>query len=126
MEKRTEEWLRQSDYDMDTADYMYKGGRYFYTVFMCHPAIEKSLKGLFYEKLRRIPPKSHSLVYLLNEAGIKPPERHGRFIIKLTEASIPTRYPEELARVQRDYTKSIVKDILAGSKEVVAWIKGQL
>jgi predicted nucleotidyltransferase len=25
MEKRTEEWLRQSDYDMDTAEYMYRG-----------------------------------------------------------------------------------------------------
>ena len=25
MEKRTEEWLRQADYDIDTAEYMYQG-----------------------------------------------------------------------------------------------------
>lgn len=126
MEKRTEEWLRQSDYDMDTADFMFQGGRYFYAVFMCHLAIEKSLKGLHYERPRQIPPKSHSLVYLLNEIGIRPPEEQGKFIIKLSEASIPTRYPEELARVQRDYTENIVKEILAKSKEVITWIRRQL
>ena len=126
MEKRTEEWLRQSDYDMDTADYMYYGSRYFYAVFMCHLAIEKSLKGLYYERLGQPPPKSHSLIYLLREIGIKPPEEHGRFIVKLNEASIPTRYPDELARVQKDYTENVVKEILAKSKEVVTWIKRQL
>jgi HEPN domain-containing protein len=126
MEKRTEEWLRQSDYDMDTADYMYHGGRYFYAVFMCHLAIEKSLKGLYYERLGQLPPKSHSLIYLLSEIGIKPPEEHGRFIVKLSEASIPTRYPDELARVQKDYTENVVKEILAKGKEIVTWIKRQL
>ena len=29
---------------MDTAAYMFRGGRYMYTVFMCHLAIEKALK----------------------------------------------------------------------------------
>jgi HEPN domain-containing protein len=126
MEERTAEWLRQSDYDMDTAHYMYHGGRYFYAVFMCHLAIEKSLKGLYYERLRQFPPKSHSLVYLLNEIGIKPPEGPGRFIIKLSEASIPTRYPEDLAKLQQNYTENIVREVLVKGKEVVTWIKRQL
>ncbi len=66
MERQTEEWLKQADYDMDTADYMYKGGRYIYAVFMCHLSVEKALKGLYFEQLRKIPPKSHNPVYLLN------------------------------------------------------------
>lgn len=37
-----EEWLRQADYDMDTAEYMFAGDRYFYAVFMCHLSIENS------------------------------------------------------------------------------------
>jgi HEPN domain-containing protein len=28
MEKRTEEWLRQAEYDIETAEYMYQGGRH--------------------------------------------------------------------------------------------------
>jgi HEPN domain-containing protein len=41
MGKDPQEWLRQADYDMDTAEYMYAGGRYLYTIFMCHLALEK-------------------------------------------------------------------------------------
>ena len=123
MENRTEEWLRQSDYDMDTAEYMHKGGRYIYAVFMCHLAVEKALKGLYYEKLRKIPPKSHNLIYLLNEIGIKPPREPGKFIVKLSEASIPTRYPENLIKLQQVYSEKVVRDILIAGKELVAWIK---
>lgn len=126
MEKRTEEWLRQSDYDMDTADYMHQGGRYIYAVFMCHLAIEKALKGLYYEKRRAFPPKSHNLIYLLNEIGVKPPEDPGKFIVKLSEAGVPIRYPEDLTKMQQTYTEAISGDILVRGKEVIAWIRKQL
>jgi HEPN domain-containing protein len=126
MEKRTEEWLKQADYDIDAAEYMYGGGRYLYAVFMCHLAVEKALKGLYFERRKEFPPKSHSLVFLLNEIGIKPPENQGRFIVRLSEASIPTRYPENLSKVQKDFTENIVKDILARGKEVIEWTKTQL
>ena len=126
MEQRTEEWLIQSDYDMETAEYMHNGGRHIYAVFMCHLSIEKALKGLYYEKLRLIPPKSHNLIYLLNEIGIKPPVKQGKFIVKLNEASIPTRYPENLQKLQKLYNEAAVKDILIDGKEVANWIKLQL
>jgi len=105
---------------MDTAEYLFQGGRYLYAVFMCHLAVEKVLKGLYFERLRETPPRSHSLVYLLNAFGIVPPETPGKFIIRLSEASIPTRYPEDLAKVQQVCTEGMVKDILAGGKEAIA------
>ena len=86
MSKGPEEWLKQADYDLDTANFMFKGGRYFYTVFMCHLSIEKALKGLFLGKLDEIPPTTHNLVYLINKVGFKPPEEIGRFLVKLNQA----------------------------------------
>ena len=126
MEQRSIEWMDQSDYDMETAFYMYDGGRYIYAVFMCHLAIEKALKGLYYEKHHSTPPKSHNLIYLLNQMSIKPPSDHGKFIVKINEASIPTRYPENLVRLQKVYSKVVVNDILTQAKKVVSWIKKQL
>ena len=120
------EWLRQADYDMDTADYMFKGGRYFYAVFMCHLSIEKALKGLYRKKLSQEPPRVHNLIYLITKIGIKPPEPIGRFIVKLNEASVATRYPEEVSRLQKDFTKGIVKEILSKGREALRWIKKQL
>ena len=45
----TTEWLRQSEYDIDTAEAMCRAGRYVYAAFMCQLAIEKALKGLVVE-----------------------------------------------------------------------------
>ena len=105
---------------------MHEGGRHTYAVFMCHLAIEKALKGLYYERRRVIPPKSHNLIYLLNEIGIKPPEKPGKFIVKLNQANVPVRYPENLARLQQLYSETVVKDILSGGKDLILWIKEKL
>ena len=67
----------------------------------------------------------HNLIYLLNEIGNKPPEDPGKFIVKLSEASVPTRYPENLARLRQTYSEAVVKDILARGEQVIVWIKGQ-
>jgi len=123
--KLPQEWLRQADYDMDTAEFMFNGGRYFYAVFMCHLSIEKALKGLFKERLKEEPPKVHNLVYFLNKIGIRPSEDIGRFVIKLNEASVTTRYPDDIGKLQKDFSQAVVKDILSKSKETLEWIKAQ-
>ena len=105
---------------------MFEGGRYFYAVFMCHLSIEKALKGLYQKKLSQEPPRVHNLIYLLNKIGIKPAEPIGRFIVKLNEASVATRYPEEIGKLQKDFTRRIVKDILSKGRETLEWIKKQL
>lgn len=126
MEKKTEEWLRQSDYDFETAEVMFNSGRQIYAVFMCHLAIEKAIKGLLYERSRENPPRSHSLVLLLTKLDVRPPEYLGKVIIKISEASIPTRYPDDLAKLQRDFSSEVVRELLDRGQEVIAWIKSQL
>lgn len=126
MEKRTAEWWQQSDYDLATADYLFQGGRYLYSVFLCHLAIEKSLKGLYYNRFQELPPKSHNLVFLMTAIGLKPPEEQGRFVVKLSEASIPTRYPDDLTKIQKSFTMMHVQDILSKTKDLITWIKKQL
>jgi HEPN domain-containing protein len=117
MSKRYLEWLKQADYDMDTAEFMVSGKRFFYAVFMCHLSIEKALKGLYQQKLNQIPPKTHNLIYLLNEIGIKPEESIGRLITKLNEANIPTRYPENIEILQDIYTQAVTEQILNGTRD---------
>jgi HEPN domain-containing protein len=80
MNDKHKEWLKQADYDMDTADAMYNSGRYFYAVFMCHLSIEKALKGLYYFVLQDIPPKTHNLIFLLSKIANKPNMNMMKFI----------------------------------------------
>ena len=65
-------------------------------------------------------------MYLVKQAGVEPPEEHGRFMVMLSEASIPTRYPEDLERVLGQYTEAISQDILSKTAEAYAWIRQQL
>jgi HEPN domain-containing protein len=125
MDKRSREWLKQADYDIDTAEFMFAGGKFFYAVFMCHLSVEKAIKGLYQQRLNETPPKTHNLVYLLKKINIRPAETTGKFIVKLNEASVVTRYPEDIDTLQGQYTKDIVKNILVESKEVLEWIKEQ-
>lgn len=89
----------------------------------CKPAAE----GLYNETQCEIPPKSHSLVVLLTKlTQHRPPDEIGRFIFRLSEASIPTRYPDDLAKAQLDYTESVTADIISKTHEVLTWIEKQL
>ena len=126
MDEKTKEWIIQADFDIETAEFMFEGGRYFYAVFMCHLSLEKALKGIYCEKLQDVPPKVHNLVFLINKTGINPPEALGKFIVKLNEANIATRYPESLEKLQKAYTKTITSEIILNTKEALAWIKQQL
>ena len=125
MDKRVLEWLKQADYDIDTAEFMARGGRHFYAVFMCHLAIEKALKGLYLHNLQEVPPKTHNLAFLLNRIGLRPDDDRSKVIAILNEANIATRYPDDIDKLQSKYTPEIASQILAGTKEILEWIKAQ-
>jgi len=126
MSKKPEEWFRQAGYDMKTAEYLYKGRKYIYSVFMCHLSIEKALKGLYQKRLNEIPPKVHNLIFLVEKVALKIPDDLYDVIFNLNRISIPTRYPDDLKRMQRDYNKKTTAGILEKSKETLKWLKGQL
>ena len=126
MNNKHAEWLKQADYDMETADLMFNGGRYFYAVFMCHLSVEKALKGLYHKTLGEVPPKTHNLIYLLDRIGDAPEEELQKFITRLNTASVTTRYPDDLAKIQADFTAEVTKGMIAQSKDVLQWIKKQL
>ncbi len=125
MNDKHTEWLKQAQYDIETAQFMISGQRYFYAVFMCHLAAEKALKGLYQNKLQEVPPKTHNLIYLLDKIGIRPDESMGKFIARLSEANIAARYPEDLDLLQARYTAPVAVKTVEQTKEVLEWIKQQ-
>lgn len=121
--KPEDEWLKQADYDIGTADAMFTTGRYIYTVFMCHLTIEKVLKGLYVRKFNENPPKTHDLNFLKNKIDLEIPAPLGDFLDELNDLSVPTRYPDELDNLINQYREDRVKKILINSKELLSWLK---
>jgi HEPN domain-containing protein len=126
MKAETENWLSLAEYDLDTARVMLTTGRYIYVVFLCHLALEKALKGYVTERAEGIPPKTHDLILLLRKSGAHLPQEHLEFIGIINNASVPTRYPEDLQRTLREYPLVVVRGYLERAEEVFQWLKQQL
>jgi HEPN domain-containing protein len=124
--KPPEEWFTQSKYDLETAEAMFKTRRYIYTVFMCHLSIEKALKGLYTKRLNQIPPKVHNLVYLCEKIDLDLSDKYKEFIESLNSVSIPTRYPEELKVLIKEYDTGKTAKILNNNKELLKWLRTKL
>jgi len=124
--KTLKEWMKQAGYDMKTAEAMFSSKRYIYAVFLCHLAIEKALKGLYARNIEGAPPKTHNLIYLLEKIKIEIPDRLYDFIFTLNGLSVPTRYPDDLQKLLRDYTRAKTGKVLDQSKEVLKWLKARL
>jgi HEPN domain-containing protein len=51
------------------------------------------------------------------------PKNHLDFIGKINNASVPTRYPDDLQRAIQIYSKSVAEEYLAQTKEVLEWLQ---
>lgn len=126
MDEQTEKWLAMSNYDLETAQAMFRTRHYVYCIFMCHLALEKALKGLYWELKRQFPPKTHNLIFFAKELSLKMPQHLLDFLGKINDASVVTRYPEDLGRVIKAYPRRIAKAYLQQTEEVLQWIKTSL
>mgnify|MGYP000672160389 FL=1 len=112
-----------SDYDIGTAEHMLNTGRYLYVIFMCHLALEKMLKAHVTEVTKEIPRKTHDLLYLVEKVKLELPKEYLDFVGKINTTSVPTRYPEDLQKMLKEFPKNVAEDYLRKTKEVIAWLK---
>ena len=122
MKEETNRWLEMAEYDLDTAEAMFRARRYIYVVFMCHLCLEKMLKGYVIEFVDSFPPYTHNLIRLAQLVKLQLPEELQKFIIKLSDQSIITRYPESL----KQYTRAHAQDYLEQTKRVFSWLRQRL
>ena len=123
MLKETNNWLKMVDYDLKTAEHMFETKRYIYVIFLCHLAIEKTLKAFVSEETKKFPPKTHNLMYLTNVVKITFEKNFLDFIGIMNNVSIVTRYPEDISKLVKYYPKNTAKEYLNKTKEIISWIK---
>ena len=111
MRKDTNNFIKSAEYDLNTAEFMLKSGRYIYVIFMCHLSLEKMLKAIVTETTQKISPRSHNLIYLLKLVNTQLPTELFNFIAKINNASILTRYPETFQKYWKPIPKAWQKNI---------------
>ena len=126
MNKAIGNWIRSSEYDIRTAEALYRSKRFVYVIFMCHLAAEKVLKAIVAYKTKKVPPKTHDLFFLIKLASIDLPEIYAPTLMHLNEASVPTRYPEDIVKLAKAYNKVAAHRYLKETKELLKWLKNRV
>lgn len=95
--KEVNQWLKFSMDDLDSAEIMFKAGKYNMVCFFAHQATEKAIKA-FLVSQKHNPPRTHNLVDLVNLSA-KYNKSFEDLLPKvriLNQFYIPTRYPTAL------------------------------
>jgi len=124
--KDEKEWLKQAEYDFDTAQTNLDARRYIFAIFMCHLSLEKALKAFYFLKLKKEPPRTHDLTYLIHVTNLEMPDDMFNFVDGLSTLSVPTRYPDDLDRILKKFDDRKTSETLDNGKEVLKWIKTRL
>jgi len=127
-EDKVKYWIGLSDKDLDTAEWLIKGGHNTYTGYMCHQAIEKILKGYFTKIKVDTPPFTHDLTGLAQKTGLYDlmSDQQKDFLEDLNPLNIEARYPDYKSKIAQTMTKEVTQNILAQTKDLLQWIKQKI
>ncbi|HAA84982.1 MAG TPA: DNA-binding protein [Kosmotogaceae bacterium] len=114
------------DYDYETASAMHSSGRYIYTVFSSHLALEKSLKAIYAYLKDDMPPRVHNLLVLLESLDLDLPDEMVGFLRTISDVSITARYPYKLSDAVVTFNEERSRLILDKTSEVLKWLKKRL
>lgn len=123
MKKDIQNFLLMVDYDLSAAKHMWRSGRYIYVIFMCHLALEKTLKAFVIIQTNKPSPKTHDLIRLLELADVVLTPAQLDFVGKINNTSVATRYPEDFPLLKSSYPKNIAKKYLDETEGLIKWLK---
>jgi HEPN domain-containing protein len=128
MNEKTKTWLELAKNDLSLAkELSRRKNKVYYSAHFCHQAVEKLLKAVISERTGEIPLPTHNFKILLDQAKLK--DINGdrkRFIFGLTPHYIGTKYPEDIAKLYKQYSRIFVQNLCKETEEVFNWLKAFL
>ena len=126
MEDKYQYWLSYANNDMDSAEFMLKSKRWFYTVYMCQQGIEKLVKGLYLLYIDDNIPRLHDINSIFDRFRDKLPERPSNDQIELfdtlSQFYLKSRYPDYTSSLTSLITGEYAQLIYEKSKEAYQWL----
>lgn len=121
-------WLEIAEKDLEVAELNHNNGYWLYAAFLCHQALEKTLKAYYTATHEDDPPFTHSHTRLLNRSGLTDEltDEQLRFVTLIEPMYIEARYPEQKLDAAKMLNKEASLYILQTTKELTLWIKQHL
>lgn len=116
-------WIKSSDNDYKTMEYLFKGGNYPWSLFVGHILVEKLLKAYYVKHIDTNTPYIHDLLRIADKSGLGLSEEQKNFLDTLTSFNIKARYDDYKLRFYKICTKRFAYEYITKIKEFRVWIK---
>jgi HEPN domain-containing protein len=126
MTQEHDQWFQQAEYDLATAGDMLKAGRLYYVLFCCQQAVEKMLKAVYARKLEEVPPRTHQLVRIAEEAKLDLSEEQKDFMRELSAYYVQSRYPGEMEDMESRISEDLANRVLKRTQELLQWLRSKI
>jgi HEPN domain-containing protein len=128
MPKQTEYWLKEAFDNYETAQILMNNKKYIEAAFFCHLALEKIIKAFITDRTKQLPPKSHSLLLLLEKASLKSElgEEQMDFLANMNLYQIEGRYPGDREVLYQQTSVDEFNDIFKRTGVELEWLKQKL
>lgn len=118
-------WINSASEDWKTAEDLLKLKRYHHSLFFCHLAIEKVLKGLIYKTTKNHAAPIHDLLKLAEQAKLIIEQNHQEDLREITSWNIQTRYDSYKLEFYKKSNKKFTHHWFLKAKEIYLWLKNQ-
>lgn len=119
-------WIKSSDNDYETMEYLFKGKNYPWVLFVGHIVVEKLLKAYYVKNNDINAPYVHDLLRIAEKAKLNLSEEQKNFLDTLTSFNIKARYDDYKLKFYKMCTKKFATEYIAKIKEFRIWIKKTL
>lgn len=127
-ENKARKWLSIVEEDLSVAELLFNNGHWLYTTYMCHQAIEKTLKAYWCVCRDDAPPFIHDHGRIAKGCGLytQMSEAQKDFLATIREMNIEARYQEFKDNIARQLNHEITAEILKTTKQMHVWILQKL
>jgi HEPN domain-containing protein len=118
-------WVKSSDMDFETMEFLFSSKRYNWALFLGHLVIEKLFKSLFVKgngKEAEVP-KIHNLVILAEKTNIKLSIEQVKMLTTFNSFQLNTRYQDYKFKFYKKCTKKYTTGMIEQIREVRKWLK---
>jgi HEPN domain-containing protein len=120
-------WIDTSEKDWNVVQVLFDNNSYVYCLFFAYLSIEKLAKAIWVKQHSdNYPPRSHNIVYLLDDSNIDINKDNKQFLLILNEFNLECRYPDYKQMIFQKADKIYTNDILLKTKEIREWLLSNL
>ena len=126
VEKIVNHWIKTSDEDFDTMNFLFQSKKYNWALFLGHISTEKLLKAYFVKIKHKHSPPIHNLLRIAEKSGIELSEEYADWLDAISLFNINARYDDYKREFYNQCTKDFAKLWIERIKEIRKWIKEKL